>query len=106
MDRPSVTSGNDTYPLDVAAAWTSDRKSITVAVVNPTESPQNIRPTFDHVALQDQTRKWELAVPDLQTRNVAGQDPPVKIVETPLGAVPDRLEVAPLSVSLYEFNIR
>jgi hypothetical protein len=30
----------------------------------------------------------------------------VKIVETPIDHVPDRLELAPLSIALYEFKVR
>ncbi len=106
VDKPAVSSGSDTYPLDVAAALSSDRKSLTVAIVNPTESAQKINVTFNHVALQDKGTKWEVAVSDLQTRNTAGQEPQVKIVESPVDRVPDRLEVKPLSVGVYEFKVR
>jgi alpha-N-arabinofuranosidase len=37
-DQPAVNAGSPTYPLDVVAAFTSDRKFLTVAVVNPTPS--------------------------------------------------------------------
>jgi alpha-N-arabinofuranosidase len=84
----------------------SDRKFLTVAVVNPTESPQQIKVAFSHIALQDKARKWEVAVGDLQTRNVAGQEPKVKIVETSVDQMPGLLEVVPLSISLYEFKVR
>ena len=106
VDRPAVTSGSDTYPLDVAAAWSSDRKSLTVAIVNPTESPQQISVTFDHVTLESQGRKWFVGADNLQARNVVGQEPQVKTVETSLDQVPGRFDAAPLSVSLYEFKVR
>jgi hypothetical protein len=47
VDKPKVASGSDTYPLDVAAALSSDRNSVTVAVVNPTESSQRINLAFN-----------------------------------------------------------
>ena len=106
VDKPVVSSGSDTYPLDVVASLSSDRKFLTVAVVNPTESPQKINVTFNHIALQDKASKWEVAVHDLQTRNVAGQEPKVGIVETSLDQVPSLLEVVPFSISLYEFKVR
>ncbi len=43
---------------------------------------------------------------DLQTRNVAGQEPKVKIVETSLDEIPGQIELVPLSVSLYEFKVK
>ena len=106
VDKPAVSSGSDTYPLDVAAALSSDRKSVMVGVVNPTESTQKINVTFEHVTLQGKATKWEVAVSNLQTRNVAGEEPRVKIVESPVDGVPGRLEVLPLSVSVYEFKVR
>src|SRR4029077_1049858 len=42
VDKPKVSSGSDTYPLDVVAALSEDRKVLTVAIVNPTESDQKI----------------------------------------------------------------
>jgi alpha-L-arabinofuranosidase len=106
VDKPAVSSGSSTYPLDVAAALSNDRKALTVAVVNPTDAPQNILLTFTQASLQAKATKWEVAVKDLQTQNVAGQEPRVKIVESSLSRIPDRLEVAPYSVTLYEFKVR
>jgi alpha-N-arabinofuranosidase len=106
VDKPAVSSGSDTYPLDVVAAFSNDRKFVTIAVVNPTESPQKISITFNQVALQDKATKWEIAVPDLQTRNVVGQQPKVKVVETSLSEVSGWLELVPLSIALYEFKVR
>ena len=45
-DQPKVNAGGDTYPLDISAALSSDRKSLTLAVVNPTESAQNLEVSF------------------------------------------------------------
>jgi alpha-N-arabinofuranosidase len=106
VDKPAVSSGSDTYPLDVVAALSANRQSVTVAVVNPTETAQKINVTFDHVSLQNKARKWEVAVSNLQTRNVAGQEPKVKIVETALDQAPGQLELVPLSISLYEFTVK
>jgi alpha-L-arabinofuranosidase len=106
VDKPAVSSGSDTYPLDVVAALSSDRRFLTVALVNPTDAPQKINVTFDNIALQAKARKWELAAKDLQARNVVGQEPQVKIVETSLGQVPGVVEVVPLSISLYEFAVK
>ena len=36
-DQPRVNTGSDTWPLDVSAALTADRKALIVAVVNATE---------------------------------------------------------------------
>ena len=49
-DQPRVNAGSPTFPLDVSAAFTSDRKFLTVAVVNPTESAQTLDLDFQGVA--------------------------------------------------------
>ena len=40
---PNVNAGSPTYPLDVAAALSADGKTLTVSVVNPSDSPQTLR---------------------------------------------------------------
>ncbi|HSW48690.1 MAG TPA: hypothetical protein VLH09_00880, partial [Bryobacteraceae bacterium] len=39
---PKVHAGSPTYPLDVSAALSADGKLLTIAVVNPTESAQDL----------------------------------------------------------------
>jgi alpha-N-arabinofuranosidase len=106
VDKPKVSSGSDTYPLDVVAALSSDRKALTIAIVNPTESIQKISVEFKGIELQDKARMWQIAATDLTARNVAGQKPEVEIVESPLKEVPKVLEVTAISISLYEFEVK
>jgi alpha-N-arabinofuranosidase len=94
VDKPAVSSGSDTWPLDVAAALSADRKTLSVAVVNPTESAQKIGVTFNSIELADQATQYQIVVPNLQSRNVAGQPPQVK------------LEVPALSVTIYQYAVR
>jgi len=106
VDKPSVSSGSDTYPLDVVAALTNDRQGLTVAIVNPTQSPQTISAGFSNIDLQSNGKRWEIAAADLQSRNVPGQQPEVQIVESAFEQVPETLELAPLSITLYEFKVK
>jgi alpha-N-arabinofuranosidase len=106
VDLPSISSGGDTWPLDVVAALDGGRTALTVAIVNPTETAQSIRVAFDNVDPQGRGTKWEVAADDLQAWNVAGAEPEVTLEEHPLAEVPGTLTVAPLSVSLYRFEVR
>ncbi len=36
-DQPAVNPGSDTYPLDVSAALSEDRKTLAIAVLNPSD---------------------------------------------------------------------
>ena len=41
IDTSARPSGSPTYPLDVFAALSADRRKIAISVVNPTETPQD-----------------------------------------------------------------
>ncbi len=106
VDKPKVSSGSDTYPLDVAAALTEDRKTLTVAIVNPTESPQETDFSVAGIQLVGTGRMWQIAPPDIDAHNELGKEPVVEIVENPVSEIPATLAVAPISITLYEFEVR
>jgi len=106
VDKPKVTSGSDTYPLDAAAALTADRKTLTVAITNPTESEQQIDVAIQGVTVQDKGRLWRIAGADLTADNQPGKPLVVDIVGSPLTGVPGRLTVPKLSMSIYELPLR
>jgi alpha-N-arabinofuranosidase len=104
VDKPSVSSGSDTYPLDVAAALTEDRKRLTVAVVNPTETEQEIDFNVEGVQLRGTGRQWRIIAPAADAENEPGKKPVVEIAEAPVSEIPKSLAVAPLSINLYGFD--
>jgi alpha-N-arabinofuranosidase len=106
VDKPKVSAGSDTYPLDAAAALTADKKTLTVAIVNPTESEQRIDVAIKGVTVQDKGRLWRIAGADLAAENQPGKPLVVDIVESPLTGVPGRLTVPKLSMSIYELPLR
>jgi len=105
VDKPSVSSGSDTYPLDVVAALTEDRKTLTVAIVNPTETSQLIGFGVVGTGLRSPGKMWQIAAPDLSAENEPGKKPVVDIVETTVPEVSGALTVPALSISVYEFGI-
>jgi alpha-N-arabinofuranosidase len=106
VDKGKVSSGSDTYPVDVAAALTPDRKALTIAIVNPTESDQQIDAAIKGVTVQDKGRLWRIAAADLTADNEPGKPLVVDIVESPLTGLPGRLTVPKLSISIYEMPIQ
>ena len=88
VDKARTPSGSDTYPLDAAAALTADRKSLTLAIVNPSESAQQIDVALKGVAVQDQGRLWRVAAADLTAANEPGKPRVVDIVESPVTQAP------------------
>jgi alpha-N-arabinofuranosidase len=105
-EQPVVHAGSDTFPLDVAAAWTADRKALTVAVINPTESPQTLSLQMRGAELSGQGTVRRMAPPSLTATVVVGQEPGVKIEEQALDAIPTNPTFAPFSVNIYEFPVR
>ncbi len=106
VDKPKVSSGSDTYPLDVAAAWTADRKLLTVAVVNPTDSEQRISIAFKGVTFAGGGKLLRLVAPQgpppAQASGQPPRQPETTIVQAPLSQIGGELVVPKQSISIYE----
>jgi alpha-N-arabinofuranosidase len=104
-DQPKVNAGSPTYPLDVSAALTSDGKFLTLAVINPTESAQKLDLAVTGVDLRGKGRLWRLTGPGINAVTGLTRHE-VQVAETPIGEAPRTLQVAPISIELYEFERR
>jgi alpha-N-arabinofuranosidase len=96
-EQPAVNAGSDTFPVDVAAAWTSDRRALTVAVLNPTDTVQSLKLNITGAALSGKGTLWRLA-----STETGGQNPTISSV--PVDAVPAAITLPRFSVSLYELS--
>jgi alpha-N-arabinofuranosidase len=101
-----VTVTGDAYPLDVAAAWTSDRKALTVAIVNPTEQEHELPVDLEGARLSGRGRLWLIANEDPMAYNEPGKDPSVRIVEKKIDSLSNKLKVPALSISLYLLPVK
>jgi alpha-L-arabinofuranosidase len=105
-DQPAVNPGSDTYPLDVSAALSNDLKTLTFAVLNPSDSEQSLKLTINSAKLASQGHLWRMA-PDKVTATITvGQKPEVEVQELGLASVPDTMSVPPFSVSIYSFPVQ
>lgn len=105
VDRGTKPTGSSTYPLDVLAAFSSDRKKFLISVVNPTEESHILHAKISGVKLRDQGKLYQIAPPGANSANEAGKEPAVMIVETVQDRVPETMQVPPVSLSLYEFGV-
>ena len=103
VDTPSVPTGSATYPLDVVAAFSGDRKKFLLSVVNPTEERQEFLPRITGVKLRSSGTLWQIAGPSADAQNMPGKEPLVRIEEIPRASLPERVQVPPISVNVYEF---
>jgi len=101
-----VTVTGDAYPLDVAAAWASDRKALTVAIVNPTEQEYKLPVDLEGARLSGRGRLWLIANEDPKAYNEPGKEPRVKIVEKAIDNISSKLETPALSISLYLLPVK
>jgi alpha-N-arabinofuranosidase len=101
-DQPKVNSGSPTYPLDVFAALTADRKFLTAAVVNATEKAQPLELNLSGMKLAGPATLWQITAANLDAANRVGQPAQVELKESQVAAA-SSLTVAPISINVYRF---
>lgn len=97
-EQPAVNAGSDTFPLDVVAAWTSNRTALVVAVLNPTDTDQSLKLKITGAKLASKGILRRLAPPTPDAKE------PV-ITESQISVVPETVTAPPFSISLYEFYV-
>jgi alpha-N-arabinofuranosidase len=102
-DQPRVNAGGDTYPLDISAALSGDHKSLALAVVNPTESAQNLAVSFKGFEMSGNAHLWRMAPSSVSASIVIGHEPEVRIEDQQIDNASGTLSIAPISVNIYEF---
>ena len=101
-----VTVTGDVQPLDVSAAWTEKRDALTIGIVNPTEQQHELTMDLKDAQLSGSGKLWLIANSDPMAYNEPGKDPNVVIEEKPVTGISDKLNVAPLSISLYKLTTK
>ena len=105
-DQPAVNPGSDTFPLDVSAALSEDRKTLTFAVLNPSDSEQHLRFSINGAKLSSQGHLWRMAPSSVDATIEVGKKPEVEVEEQALASVPETISVPPFSVNIYSFAIQ
>ena len=104
-DLPRTAAGSPTYPLDIVAALSPNRKYLSLAVVNATESVQALDLNVTGAKLAGPSMMWELTGKDLDAANRVGEEPQVAVKEIAIGDAVERLSVPPISVDIFRFSI-
>jgi alpha-N-arabinofuranosidase len=111
VDTSVRPSGSPTYPLDVFAALSSDRKKLAISVVNPTETTQDCELSLTGVQSSGSARLWQLTTPAGAAAAPSGPGrgffgPPATMAESTLPQAPRRISLPSSSISVYEFEVR
>jgi alpha-N-arabinofuranosidase len=96
-EQPVINAGSDSFPLDVVAAWTHDRRTLTVAILNPTNADQLLKLSIAGANLSGKGTLWRLA-----SAAENGQNP--SISNSFLDSIPDAPTLPRFSVTIYEFT--
>lgn len=104
-DQPETNSGSSTYPLDMFAALTPDRKFLTVAVVNATEEPQQVHLNVVGDRIAGPPKLWQMTGQSLEAVDKVGEQPQVGVKEIEVNSVQQTLSVAPISINIYKFPL-
>ncbi len=105
-DQPRVNPGSDTYPLDVSAALSDDRKTFTVAVLNPSDGEQHLSLSINGAKLSPQGHLWRMAPQNVDATVAVGQKPGVEVEEKEVTSLADTVSVPPFSVNIYSFAVQ
>ena len=105
-DQPAVNPGSDTYPLDVSAALTEDRKTMTVAVLNPSDSLESMTLSITGAMLASQGKLWQMAPQSIDATNTVGKKSEVEVTEQSVGPAQATISVPPFSVNIYSYAIQ
>ena len=101
-DEPKTRSGSPTYPLDMFAAISPDRKFLIISVVNATDAEQKYELAADGVRLSGPATLWQLTGSNLDAANHVGEPAQVQVKEISIGNA-RQMTVAPISVNIYRF---
>jgi alpha-L-arabinofuranosidase len=104
-DQPAVNPGSDTYPLDVSAALSDDRKTLTFAVLNPSDSERRLKLSINGAKLASQGHLWRMAPSSVDATITVGQKPGVEVEEQALTSATGAMSIPPFSVSIYSFPV-
>jgi alpha-N-arabinofuranosidase len=98
-EQPVVNAGSDTFPLDVAAAWTEDHRALTVAVLNPTDVEQSVKLNIAGAGLSGKGTLWRFVSTESD-----GQNP--NISSSPVDSRPESLTLPRFSINIYELQLK
>ena len=105
-DQPAVNPGSDTYPLDVSAALSEDRKTLAIAVLNPSDTEQSIKIAINGAKLASAGKLWRMAPDSIDATVQVDKKPEVQVEEQTLGALPATITVRPFSVNIYSYPVQ
>lgn len=92
--------------IDVSAALTEDRKTLTIGFVNPTGENVEVPITWQSLSTADAGTKWEIAHHDPMAYNDPENPNVITIKESPVQGLSKGIKLSPFSVTLVRVPIK
>jgi alpha-N-arabinofuranosidase len=96
----------DFSPCDVAAALTQDGRTLTIGVMNPTETVVELKPSLSGATAAGSATRWHITGPDPFAHNTPGKPRVVDIQRTDGLSASSALQAPPLSVALFVLPLK
>jgi len=106
VDKPSESSGSPTYPLDVAATLSADRKTLSVSVSNPSASDMSLRLDVHGGTPSRAGKVWTLSQKDPNARTMPGGPPAATVVSSSVSDSGAVLTIPAFTIRLYQFQLQ
>jgi alpha-N-arabinofuranosidase len=90
----------------VSAALSEDHKTLTFAVLNPSDGEQRLKLSINGAKLSPQGHLWRMAPASVEATNAVGQKPGVEVEEKDVTSSQDTVSVPPFSVNIYSFAVQ
>ena len=101
-----VKVNGSTPELDVAAAFTENKKALTIAVVNATWDTHELNIDLNGVKPAGKAKTWIVANEDPLAYNDPGEEPKVAIHQAKTADITRTLSIKPLSIVLYRVAVK
>jgi alpha-L-arabinofuranosidase len=99
-----VTVADQPKNLDVSAAWTDDKKALTVGIVNCTNIPRQITLDTGGAGWSESMQQWLITGADPDSFNEPGKPAAVAITEQNVATADGNLDSPPYSIAVYRLE--
>jgi len=96
----------DLKPLDIFVAWTADRKTLTVAIVNPSHLTMKMPVNISSVKFTGKGKKWIILGEDPMSYNEPGEKQEVIIQEEEIRKFEYEIVTLPFSITLLSLEVK
>ena len=102
----TIPAATESTPLlDAQAAWSADKKTLTVGIVNPSMGAIEIPLDLKGARLTGAGTRYQIAGPDPMAYNDPATPTKIVIEESPVKGVSGKLSVAPCSVTIFALSV-